>query len=489
MSPSVAAQVLVSLKLQAPLAALVIAALLVLVADVLLPRAQRWLLSVISIAGVIAGFAVLYLAGSATGQIDTFFGGLRSSYMVFLAQNLVLAAGGFVVLISPRYLHDRLIPQGEYYALLLFAIAGMLGLAASSELLALFLHIELVSIALYILAGIEKRNLRSTEAAFKYFLLGSFAAAFLLLGIAFVFGGSGQLRYDKIATAIQAGTLLNPKLFTIGIALVLIGFGFKLTLAPFHMYAPDLYEGSPTPVTALIATGSKVAAFSAFYLFIELIAGWNGLPHSIWAALYAVVVASMIIGNVGAVVQPNIKRLLAYSSISHSAYTAIPIVVLLNQNTQLLPDIRDAVIFYLLAYTIMTLLAFGVVASLGALGESNISRYAGLTRRHPVLALLLTLSLLSLIGIPPTVGFFGKLGLIRVAVDGHHYWLAVIAVLTSVASAFYYLRIIVTMYMQEPATDLPAEIPLDGVNYLALTLCTVSLFLFAFVPSAFLFGP
>jgi NADH-quinone oxidoreductase subunit N len=484
---SIAVQVLQSVKFQAPLGVLVLTALLVLIADVLLPKTQRRLLPLIGMLGVVAAFVALHVYGSVT-QIETFFGGLRSNYMIFLVQNLLLAIGGFVILISPRYINSRQIPQGEYYALLIFAIAGMLGLAASTELLSLFLHVELVSIALYILAGIEKRNLRSTEAAFKYFLLGSFAAAFLLLGIAFVFGGTGQTRYDRIFDVMKNNALLNPHLLAIGIALMMVGFAFKLTLAPFHMYAPDLYEGAPTPVAALVATGLKVAAFSAFFSFIELAASWVNLPLSVWMALYAIAVASMVIGNFGALVQPNFKRMLAYSSISHSAYTLIPVVVLLNRNYPMLANVREAVIFYLLAYTIMTLLAFGVASSLGSLGEGPISRYAGLGRRQPMLALIMTLALLSLIGIPPTVGFFGKFRLITVAIDGQHYWLAIIAVLTSVASAFYYLRVIVTMYMKEVESDAPAVEQLDGVNYLALTLCTIALFFFAFIPSAFLFG-
>jgi NADH-quinone oxidoreductase subunit N len=357
------------------------------------------------------------------------------------------------------------------------------------------LNIELLSITLYVLAGIEKHNLRSTEAAFKYFLLGSLAAAFLLLGIAFVFGATGELRYDAIARAIAGGGVHEPPFLAAGLALMLVGFGFKLTLAPFHMYAPDVYEGAPTPVAAAIATGSKVAALAAFFPLVRLAAGWADLPRGVWLALYAIAVASMVIGNIGAVVQPNLKRMLAYSSVAHSGYAIVPMVVMLgaagrSDLAALTEDARDAVAYYLLAYTVMTLLAFGVAASIGPAGETRIANYAGLIRRNPGLAFMMMMAMISLLGIPGTVGFFGKLQLFSVAVEGHHIGLAIVGVLASVASAYYYLKVVVTMFMQEPAEggEAPAPAAIEGVNYLALGVGTICLFVFAFLPALYLFA-
>lgn len=493
-------QILASLKLTAPMLVLMGAALAVLVADVLLPRSQRWALALVSMIGVGAAFFALHLLGGKSFQIESyaFSGALRCNYLIFLAHNIILGGALFLILISPRYLHGRAIPQGEYYALLLFATLAMMALAASSELLTLFLNIELLSITLYILAGIEKKNLRSSEAAFKYFLLGSFAAAFLLFGIAFVFGATGQTRYSEIAAVIAAGKVIQPVFLAIGFGLMIVGFAFKLTLAPFHMYAPDVYEGAPTPIAAAIATGSKVAGFVAFFSLVRLMAGWTIQSHGqalqehltqgLWVALYAVAVASMVIGNLGAVVQPNIKRMLAYSSIAHSAYIMIPMVVLLRR-PDLLASAQNAVAYYLLAYTAMTLLAFGVVGTLGPLGESKIAYYAGLSRRAPVLTVLLTLALLSLTGIPPTVGFFGKFQLFAVAIEGGHIRLAVIGVLASVASAFYYLRVTVSMYMEEPSAEAAGtRVAPDSVNYLALLLGGLSIFALVFFPGLYLFG-
>jgi len=473
-----------------PLLIMIFGAMAVLVADVLLPRDRRPLLSVISLVVVALAFWDLHMVGSpgGSGSESYYFGALRANSLVFLAQNVILGGAFFLILIAPRYLDGKRIPLGEFYALLLIAVTAMLALAASTELLTLFLNIELLSITLYVLVGIENRNSHATEAAFKYFLLGSVAAAFLLFGIAFVFGATGQTRYDRIAEVIAAGGIVQPAFLAIGLGLMLVGFGFKLSLAPFHMYAPDVYEGAPTPIAAAVATGSKVAALGALFHLIELASGWSDAPAGLWAALYAITLISMIVGNVGAIIQPNFLRMMAYSSISHSAYAVVPMVVLLRR-PDLLIDARDAVGYYMLAYTIMTLLAFGVATILGRQGEGRIASYAGLGRRAPLLAALMALAMLSLLGIPPAVGFFGKLRLFAVAVEGGHYWLAVIGVLSSVASAYYYLRVIVTMYMQEPAEGAEPAIPtLDRVNAVALSVCSACLFVFAIFQGVYLFG-
>jgi NADH-quinone oxidoreductase subunit N len=506
--------ILHSLWLGAPMEALILAGLAVLIADLILPREHRGALGFMAIAGMAIAF-ILHLFIGLPGDGATtpllgahsaslFMGALTQGYLAFLAQCVILGGGIFLGLISPAYIERREAPHGEYYALLLFAVMAMMALAASTELLTLFLNIELLSITLYILAGIEKHNLRSTEAAFKYFLLGSLAGAFLLMGIAFVYGATGELRYDRIAAVIAAKQVREPLFLAVGFVLAFVGFGFKLTLAPFHMYAPDVYEGAPTPVAAAIATISKVAVLAAFFPFVLLAARWgtmnlgtSAMPRGVFIALYAVCAVSMIVGNIGAVVQPNLKRMLAYSSIAHSGYAIVPMVTLLggtyvNDFDALAVQARDAVAYYLLAYTIMTLLAFGVAASVGPAGETRIANYQGFARRNFGLAAMMALAMLSLLGAPPTVGFFGKLQLFSVAVKGGQIPLAVVGVLASVASAYYYLRVVVTMFMQEPAAEAgaapQAAATIEGVNFLALGIGAVCLFLFAFVPALYLFG-
>jgi NADH-quinone oxidoreductase subunit N len=472
-----------------PLLVLIGAGLVTLVADILLPRSQRGILPVFGIGGIFLAFFILLSQGydplRETGT--AYFGVLYvNHYLVFLSQLVILAGGLFLFLISPRYIVNKPIPHGEYYGLLTLAIMSMMALAASSELLTLFLNIEVLSITLYVLAGLEKRNARSTEAAFKYFLLGSFAAAFLLFGIAFIFGSTGALHYHQLEAILAHNQVLNEKFLVIGIALVLVGFAFKLTLAPFHMYAPDVYDGAATPIAAAIASGAKVAGFVALYHFIDLLTFWNNLPDGIWTALYTVAVISMLVGNIGAVTQPYFKRMLAYSSIAHSGYMLIPLIVVLK-NYSLLAEAREALAYYLMAYTVMTLLAFGVAATIGADGENEISRYAGLSRRSSMLAAVMTLSMLSLLGFPLTVGFFGKVELFSVAVAGEHYVLAVLGVLASIAGVYYYLRVIVTMYMQPSEKEKPASGYMDVQNVLALSAVAICVLFFAFFPSMFLF--
>ncbi len=485
-------QIIHSLKLTSPLLVLIFVALAVLTADVFIARAERWKLALLSMFGVGLAFIALYWtkpAGpmSINYQDFAFSGTLQANYLTFLVQNVILGGTLFLILISPHYLENRAIEHGEYYALLLCASLGMMALTMSAEMLTLFLNIELLSITLYILTGIEKNNIRSSEAAFKYFLLGSFAAAFLLLGIAFIYGATGETRFDRIAEVLKNNQLTNPLFMSVGLSLLLVGFGFKLTLAPFHMYAPDVYEGAPTPIAAAIATGSKAAAFTAFYHVVAMTVSWAALPHGLWLAFYAVVAVSMIIGNVGAIVQPNLKRLLAYSSIAHSGYTLVPLVVVLK-HPELLGEARLAIAYYIMAYTLMTLLVFGIASTLSPLGGSKISHYAGLGRRFPALAGLMTLALISLLGAPPTVGFFGKVRLFSIPVEGGHIGLAVLGVLASVASAYYYLRIIVTMYMQESSAEADDRtLTADGPNYVALIVTAVGIVVFAIFPGLYLF--
>jgi NADH-quinone oxidoreductase subunit N len=472
-----------SLQQGAPLLALLAGALAVLLADVTLSRGNkhRALVS-IALAAVASALVALFAAGypGAGGEERLIFGVLSLGGLSLPAHAVILLATLFVLLLSPQWLRGRDVPLGEYYALVLFAAMGMLALAASAELLALFLNLELVSISLYILAGIERRNAASTEAAFKYFLLGSFAAAFMLMGIAFVFGATGTTRFAEIARVLAAGRLLQPAFLAIGLGLIFVGFGFKLTLAPFHMYAPDVYEGAPTPVAALIATASKVAGFAALFRLALLASAAPAHPGSLGAVLCVIAAVSMIVGNAGAVIQPSLKRMLAYSSIAHSAYTLVPIVVLITRPA-LAADAQRAVGYYLLAYTVMTLVAFGVPATLGRWAEGDVDAWQGLGRRSPWLAAAMALALVSLVGIPPTIGFFGKFQLFQVAVRGGQLGLAILGVLSSVASAYYYLRVIVTMYMREPETGSAGVAFPERFNQLALGAGACGILLLVFL--------
>ncbi len=479
-------QIVQSLGLTAPLLVLLAAAIVVLAADVLMPRRRRGVLPWIAALGAAAAFLALVGRGLPGAARYAFSGALVLDRLAFWADCVILGMTLYLIAISPRWLRGRPVPQGEYYALLLFAGMAMMALGHSAELLALFLNFELLSITFYILLGIEKRNPLSTEAGFKYFIVGSTAAAFLLFGIAFVFGATGgQLRYVEILKLLGAHRLsVLPLLFALGLGLIFVGFSFKITLAPFHMYAPDVYEGAPTPVVAALATGTKVAGFAALYRLVALAAGFKALPVGVWAAVYAVALISMIVGNVGAVVQPNVKRLLAYSSIAHSGYMMIPLAVMLSRpaleaHPNLPAAAGDALAYYMLAYTVMTLLAFGAIASLAPEGEGPLAAWAGLGRRSPARAACMALAMVSLIGLPPTVGFFGKVYLFGVAIEGGHMLLAVVGILASVVSVAYYLRVVITMYMAEPAEDAAAPAPLRGGQALAVALAAADVFVFA----------
>ncbi len=464
----------------------------VLMADLILEPDKKGFLPLFALAGLALSFFTLHMGvGSpGSGVYFYFYDCLRYDKLVFLADNVILGVAVFLVLISPRYLRDRAIPRGEYYALLLFAVIGMMTLAASNELLTLFLNLEVLSITLYALAGMERDNLRSSEAAFKYFLVGSYSAAFLLFGLTMVYGAVGTTSFPAIQDALASGAVEHPLFLTAGFSLMLVGFGFKLTLAPFHMYAPDLYAGAPTPVAAAIATGSKVAGFAAFFNFFRMIESWTGAPSGFYYGLLGLTILSILVGNVGALVQPNIKRLLAYSGVAHAGYAMIPLVAALRQTAtggeSLLPQAESAIAYYLMAYALMTVLAFGVAATLGPLGESHIDRYAGLAGRSPLLAGALALALLSLTGVPLTVGFLGKFYLFSVAVKGHLYALAAFGVLASVASAYYYLRVIVKMYMEVPRGARAEPGHLENPSMAALLAGSAGIFLFAIFPMMFL---
>ena len=381
-----------------------------------------------------------------------------------------------VVLISMNYLGRQDRRQGEYYLLILLATLGMMLMAAGNELIVVFLGLELMSLSLYVLAGYFQRSIASSEAGMKYLLLGAFASGFFLYGIALIYGGAGTTSIPKIASALTVDAR-SPLLLS-GMFLLVVGFGFKVALVPFHQWAPDVYEGAPTSIAAFISAGPKAAGFAAFLrIFMEALQNLQ----SEWIILITVLAAlTMTVGNLVAIAQRNIKRMLAYSSIAHAGYVLVGLAAA-NK------DGISGAMFYLLVYCVMNIGAFGaVILARTEDGESlMISDYAGLGFKKPLLALFMTIMLLSLAGFPPTAGFVGKFYIFRSAVESGQIWLVIIGAINTAISAFYYLRVVVAMYMREP------EAELDFLAYprlliVALTLAAISVVLIGILPSYFL---
>lgn len=354
---------------------------------------------------------------------------------------IFLIGAGLSIVISLPYVARQRLQAGEYYSLILFATVGMMFMASARDLMVVFLGLELMSIAVYALAGFNRRDRRSAEAGLKYFLLGAFASGFLLFGIALVYGATGSTNIRVVADAVQNGAavaaLMNP-----GVALLAIGFAFKVSAVPFHMWTPDVYEGAPTPVTAFMAASVKAAAFMAF-LRVFLV-GFDGLYGQWWNTLWWIAAITMVVGNTVAVVQSSVKRMLAYSSIAHGGYLLVALVAANDAAAA-------GLLFYLLVYTIMTVGAFAVVVTVGNQSESNsrIEDYAGLGWQRPVVGVLMTVFLLSLAGFPGTAGFIAKYHLLLGAAEAGLWVLAVILVLTTVVSYWYYLRVAWFMWMKE----------------------------------------
>ncbi len=355
------------------------------------------------------------------------------------------------VLISWDYVKRLRLPAAEYYALLLCATLGMVVMAASNDLITVFLGLELMSLALYVMVGSRRGQLESNEAALKYFLLGAFASGFLLYGIALLYGATGSTNLRSIAAFMADSPLEGSPLFLAGALLLLVGFGFKVAAVPFHMWTPDAYEGAPTSVTAFMSAGAKAAGFAALLRVagtVFAVADIDWRPILTWLAI-----ATMTVGNVSALLQTNVKRMLAYSSIAHAGYV---LVAFAAGGT----DGASSAVFYLAVYSFMNLGAFGILALLGREQDERvlISDLAGLGFRHPLLGLAMTVFMISLGGIPPTAGFMAKIYVFGAALDAGLLPLVIVGVLNSVVSVFYYLRITVAMYMTEEPAGGPVEV-------------------------------
>jgi NADH-quinone oxidoreductase subunit N len=408
------------------------------------------------------GLTLLAMLGAATGTLATYFGQMGSGFFGLIQFDtyslffhwLVGLVAFLVILASDSYLERENLAPAEFYALILFATAGMGVLASAQELLTAFIGLEMSSISSYVLAGYRRDSVKSSESAVKYFLLGSFATAFFLYGIALVYGASGSTNLMQIASADSGSTLLR-----LGLTLILVGLGFKVAAAPFQVWTPDVYEGAPTPVTALFSAGPKAATFA---LLLRIFTTIHAATDFWFWAFWILAVVTMFVGNLGALVQTNVKRLLAYSSIAHAGYTLVAFAAVttmkLDPETGAAPAYA-AVLFYLLGYSLVKVGAFTIVSEIGGQGERylTLDDFAGLGTRQPFAAAAMTLFLLSLLGLPITAGFFGKLYVFKAAINSKLIWLAVLMTINSVIGAYYYLRVIVVMYMREHKGDVPRD--------------------------------
>jgi NADH-quinone oxidoreductase subunit N len=435
--------------------------ILILIADPFVSRPSKSALGLLALTGVLAASVCTV---NLIGSNGTFFSGMIvvDNFGIFF-RFIFLVTAGLTILASLQYLRQQELYLGEYHSLILFATVGMNSMAVSNDLIMTFLGLEVLSVSCYVLLGVRRIDPKSNESALKYFLLGSFSSAFLLYGIALAYGSTGSTNLEVIAQRILVGSV-DTRLISVAMGLMFVGFGFKVATAPFHVWAPDVYEGAPTPITAFMSAGPKAAGFA---IFIRVFLTALPMAYGKWAVLLWIsAVLTMTLGNVVAIVQSNIKRMLAYSSIAHAGYILVAFAAG-NENG------IAAVLFYILAYAIMNIGAFTVVALMARAGEQHvkIDDYAGVGFKQPILSASLSIFLLSMAGIPLTAGFAGKFFIFRAAIQSHLVWLAIFGVLNSAISVYYYLRIIVMMYMTEPTEEVVrVPVPLSTAIVLSFSL-------------------
>jgi NADH-quinone oxidoreductase subunit N len=423
-----------------PLIAVALGAMVIILVGPRLDDEDSASLGLIALITVLAAsLLTLFTIGS---NSVAFSGALAVDDYAAFFEIIILIATAVTIAMSLDYVADEGIAGPEYYALILFAAFGMMLMAAADDLIIIFLGLETMSIAVYALVGFLRRDSRSGEASLKYFLLGAFSTAFLLYGIALVYGATGTISLDPIGASLAAGLASNP-LLLMGLGMMLIGFGFKVAAVPFHMWTPDAYEGAPTPVTAFMAVGVKLAAFAGFLRIFLVHLGPIGAQWS--EVLWVLAALTMTVGNLVALVQSNIKRMLAYSAIAHAGYIIVGMAAASSLQA------GGSILYYLLGYAFTSLGAFAVVIALERRGEvrDRISDFRGLSRTHPGLAVAMALFMLSLAGVPPLAGFVGKFYLFSAALNAGLVWLVVIAALNSAISVYYYTRVIVEMYARE----------------------------------------
>jgi NADH-quinone oxidoreductase subunit N len=447
-----------------PMSIIALSAIAAMIAEAIRRPGERMPMYGFGLIGSVgAGVASVFLWDSDAQS----FGVIRADNFALFINIILCSVGVLTMLFSHETVEREGIPAGEYYALTLFGLCGMMMMAAATDLLVIFVALEILSLSVYVLTGIRRASASGAEAAFKYFLLGAFSSAFFLYGIAFAFALSGSTRLEQISIALSSqGGGAPPTLALLAIGLLAVGFCFKISAVPFHMWTPDAYEGAPTIVTAFMSTGVKAAAFAAFVrVFLSPLEPLQAQ----WIPLLSVIAAAtMILGTVVGVVQTNVKRMLAYSSIAHAGYLLLGIIAATATG-------KAAVLFYLLTYAVSNLGALGIVALLGSAQNQHdeLRDFSGLWKSRPGLAGLMTVFLLSLGGFPPLAGFIGKWYIFSAAVQEGHYWLAIIGVLTSVVSVFFYLRIVVMMYMTEGSEAVRPRLPATAVAGLALATAAV----------------
>jgi NADH-quinone oxidoreductase subunit N len=463
---------LTSLNAVVPMACVVAAAIASMMAEAFRAPGERMPigpLGVIGLSGAAIAALMLWNRNAAS------FGVIVADNFSLFVTWVLIVVGVLSLALSAPVVEREGLPAGEYYALMLFSLGGMMLMAMAVDLLVIFLALEILSLGVYVLTGIRRDQPAATEAALKYFLLGAFASAFFLYGIALTYGVTGSTRLDRIGALFAANALTPSPLSRVAMGLLLVGFAFKVSAVPFHMWTPDAYEGAPSPVTGFMSTGVKAAAFAAFArVFLSALeplrADWS-------VVLWGVAAASMVVGTVVGVVQSNIKRMLAYSSIAHVGFLLMALVSANDTG-------KGALLFYLLAYAVTNLGAFGVIGLLehGDRTNDRIGDFAGLWQTHPRLSILMTIFLLSLGGFPPLGGFIAKWYVVTAAVQAGYMWLAVIGVLTSVVSVFYYLRIVVMMYMTTPAEPLEL-LPVPPIAGAALVASAVLVIYLGVLPT------
>jgi NADH-quinone oxidoreductase subunit N len=457
---------LAGIKYLIPELILIGAASVLIVLDLLFRRKQFVALAGVvgCLAAIIASVALFVPTDSATVFNDMFvFDGYGSFFKWFFYLTCILT-----ILMSLKYLEIEGVAFGEYYAVLLLATAGMAFMVSAADLIVLFLGLELMTLSTYVLIGIRRDSLRSNEAAIKYFLLGGFSTAFLLYGVALIYGLTGTTQIDAVAAIVADPASERGVLLVLPLTLLVVGFGFKISAAPFHMWAPDVYEGAPTAVTAFLSVGSKIAGFAALGRLLSV--AFRPVPEMWTTLLIGLAVLSIGLGSILALTQTNIKRMLAYSSIAHAGYALLGLIAGGREGL-------TSMMVYLVIYGLMNLGAFSVVIALrseGFAGE-GLDDFGGLAKTHPVASAVMLIFLFSLAGIPPTAGFVAKFTVFMAAIRAGYTPLAVIGVVFSVVSAFYYLWVVVLMYMKEPGQEVPITTSLPLKIVLATTAAAIVL--------------
>ena len=445
-----------------------------LIVDLFIPKNKKKVVGVLALLGVVVVGLVtaIYWVGLSR-PVTTFSGAFVIDRFALMFKEVFLFTTAITILLSLRYLEIERVSLGEYYALMLFCTLGMMIMVSGADLIVIYLGLETMALSVYVLAGFMRFDRKCNEAALKYFLLGVFISGIFLYGIALTYAATGSTRLAAVAAVIKAKGLMNNPLLIIDMFLLTAGLGLEIAMVPFHFWAPDVYEGAPTPVTAFISVAPKAAAFAAlirvFFYGIQLL-----MPH--WQVLLWIICAlTMTIGNVTALLQENMKRMLAYSSIAHAGYILLGVLAANQIGVQ-------GVTFYFFAYAFMNMGAFGLVIYLrreNIVGD-RVDDFTGLAQTHPLVALIMVIFLLSLAGIPPTAGFVGKFLLFAAAIKAGFYWLVAIAALNSVIALFYYFRVAKVMYMQNPE-PLPQPLPGKGL-VLALALVGIFTLFFGIFP-------